>query len=66
MFTPCKKVLDSQRGSAFIENGLWIALIVIGIVGTLGGLSKVIGSGFTGVKDQVKTEFENAGISITE
>lgn len=66
MFTACKKVLNSQRGSAFIENGLWLALVVIGIVGTLSGLSRVISSGFVGVTDQVEESFTSAGINVNQ
>ncbi len=55
MLTLLKNVLNDQHGSAFIENGLWIALVTLVIVAALGGVATAISNGLSGLEQDIQT-----------
>lgn len=54
MFGKVKKIIQDKRGSAFMENGLWIIVVVLLCAGAGYMLAKDgIKAKFDGIKDQV-------------
>lgn len=49
-----KTFLKDENGSQFIENGLWIALVVLTLAGAGYGLAKTINSKYTSIDNSVQ------------
>lgn len=49
-----KKVVSSKRGSAFLENGLWIALCVLALVPAIIGLASAISDSMQGMIGRIE------------
>lgn len=49
-----KTFLKDENGSQFIENGLWIALVVLTLAGAGYGLANTIKGKYTSIDNSVK------------
>lgn len=50
-----RPILVDERGSSFIENGLWIALVVLTLAGAGLGLAKTINNKYTSINSTVNS-----------
>ncbi len=53
MFNKIKAVLSNEKGSTFIESGLWIALVVLVMAVAGVALAGTIEGKFTQIKEKV-------------
>lgn len=56
MLNKIKRVVKDDRGSAFIENGLWIIVVVL----------IVAGAGYTLANEGIKFQFDNIQTTIKD
>lgn len=50
-----RRVLVDERGSSFIENGLWIALVVLALAGAGLGLANTINNKYSAINSTVNS-----------
>lgn len=48
------RAISSKRGSAFLENGLWIALCVLALVPAIIGLASAISDSMQGMIGRIE------------
>ena len=69
MFNKIKTVLSNEKGSTFIESGLWIALVVLVMAGAGVALASVMKDKFVGiggVMEGVDVPDPMEGVDISE
>ena len=54
MWEKIKRILGNQRGNSFLENGLWIILIVFVLAGAGAALAVVVSGKYTALGDALK------------
>lgn len=55
MWKKTKCILGNQRGNTFLENGLWIILVVFLLAGAAAALGVVVSGKYTALGDALKS-----------
>lgn len=58
MFNKIKAVLSNEKGSTFIESGLWIALVVLVMAGAGVALASAMKGKFEGIGGVIKEDVD--------
>lgn len=67
MLTTLKTLLKDENGSQFIENGLWIGLVVLTLAGAGVALAKTINGKYADIGDKIdKVTVPNIGSPTTD
>ena len=53
MLNKVKTVLSNEKGSTFIESGLWIALVVLVMAGAGMALAGTMKNSFSGIESEI-------------
>ena len=53
MLNKVKTVLSNEKGSTFIESGLWIALVVLVMAGAGMALAATMKNSFSGIETEI-------------
>ncbi|CFX15318.1 Uncharacterized [Syntrophomonas zehnderi OL-4] len=54
MWKKAKRLLSNQKGNTFLENGLWIVLIVFALAVAGGALALVVSGKYSALADSIK------------